>query len=108
MHMLLLRSGDEYVCVLPVSSDTAFANLSREAGHGLVVNVRGASYSRRGRAAVVVTRTTNPRYIAALCRVAVTEARKWLVKEPLAYQPLERGPLDGVGFCTWNALHEGE
>ncbi|GMK59744.1 hypothetical protein CspeluHIS016_0803500 [Cutaneotrichosporon spelunceum] len=107
VHMLLLRNTDEYVCVLPVSSETALANLSREADHGLVVNVRGSSYARHGRAAVVVTRTHNARYITALCSAAVAEARKWLMKEPAAYQPLEPGPLDGVGFCTWNALHEG-
>ncbi|BEI93528.1 uncharacterized protein CcaverHIS019_0511560 [Cutaneotrichosporon cavernicola] len=107
VHMLLLHNGDEYVCVLPVSSETGLANLSREATHGLVVNVRGSSHSRHGRVAVVVSRTHNARYIAALCGAAVDEARKWLMKKPPAYLPLKPGPLDGVGFCTWNALHEG-
>ncbi|KLT43697.1 glycoside hydrolase, partial [Cutaneotrichosporon oleaginosum] len=104
--MLLLRSGDEYVCVLPVSSDTALANLSR-AANGLVINVRGASRSQHGRAAVVSTRTHDPRYISALCAAAVAEARKWLMGADVKYRPSSPSPLDGVGFCTWNALHEG-
>lgn len=110
--MLLLRTkGGEHICILPISSATALANLCRrdDNGHeGLVVNVRGASNTQRGRAAVVVTRTHNERYIAALSRVAISEGRKWLLKVAVAYQAVKLGPLDGVGFCTWNALQEGK
>lgn len=110
VHMLLVRlKHDEYACVLPISSDTAFANLSRRGPDDsrLAINLRGASHKKKGHAAVVVARTHNERYIAALPRVAITEGRKWLFREPIAYQPLRPGPFDGVGFCTWNALEEG-
>lgn len=112
VHMLLLRTTvEEYICVLPISTDTALANLSRRDGKGLVINVRGASRDKRGRAAVVVTRTSNERYITALPRVAICEGRKWLLQltgEHVAYLPVRASPFDGVGFCTWNALQEGK
>jgi hypothetical protein len=74
IHLLLLRDGDDTICIYPVSSTTGISSLSR--GSPLTVNVRSATPDA-GKAAVIIVRGTT-KDAASLPAVAVTAARKWL------------------------------